>query len=167
MAKESNNQKTKKVEELMKGYLEVCHRAIHENKDTLYSKIAGKAAKLGPDNISFTAVVYDDMPDNIVGKYNINFNIEELELEILSGETPENNFTWKVPLRYLKDVVEERPEWYVEQPLRLDFKWLAERVETETRSLLQKPKWLFGFALGLVVTIASFYIIKRKNISFR
>lgn len=162
----SNHQTNDIVEKLMKDYLEICHRAIHENSDKLYLKIARKISHLGTGNLIFTAIVYDDLPDNVVGKFDINFNIDNLKLKILPEDTLKTAFIWKVPLRYLKDVVEERTDWYIEQPLRLDFKWMTERIETETKSFLQKPKWLFGFAFGLAVTVVSFYFINRKKAAF-
>lgn len=95
------------------------------------------------------------------------FNPDERKLSLISPEGQDAAFSWKIPLDYLKDVVENRPDWYIEHPVMLDWKWLAERTRTESRDLIRKPRLLktgiVGFLLGTAAGALSVYVATRNK----
>ncbi len=161
MSKKTADKHTE-TERLMKGYIDVCHRALSENPNKIYSKLAKKLGDFTTGNIHFTALVYEESPDNIIDEFDITYNLDKQKLKVKPGESNHSLFTWKVPVKYLRDVVDERTEWFVEQPLRLDFKWLTDRLHSEKERFFQKPKFLLGLTLGLAATFTTIYLIKNR-----
>lgn len=152
----------KETERLMKGYIDVCHRAVTENPNKIYAKLSKKLGHFATGNIHFTAQIYDQSPDIITDEFDITYNLDKQKLKVQAGKSQQSLFTWKVPIKYLRDVVDERTEWFVEQPLRLDFKWLTDRLRSNDKPFYQKPKFLLGFSLGLAATFATFYLMKKR-----
>lgn len=164
---EKENQLDVSLEDLMSGYLDICNRAMQENIDKFWYQQAKRLNRILWDESNFHTIVYDLDPDITLDEFMIHFNPDERELSLISPEGQEVAFTWKVPLGYLKDVVENRPDWYIEHPVMLDWKWLTERTRTESMDLMRKPRLLktgiTGFLLGTAAGALSVYLTTRHT----
>lgn len=136
------------LEALLQDYIAVCNRALAENGDSFLFRQAGRLSRLLLDGAHVRALVYDEDPDNIRGEFMIAFDSDMKRLNLVPADSEDAAFTWKAPLDYLRDVAVDRPEWYIERPMMLDWRWIAERTGDEVERLKERPGAL---ALGLSV----------------
>jgi hypothetical protein len=140
------------VKTLITDYLNICNRALRESVGDFWYELGKQINRTLWEEPNFRTLVYDQDPDIIIEDCIIHFDLEKRELSLIPAEEQQVACTWKVPLDYLKDVVENRPEWYIEHPVMLDWKWLTERTRTESRDIMRKPRLLrtaiAGFLLG-------------------
>ncbi len=112
----------KNIDELFQKYLEICNKAIAENKDRFpYKNLMSLSENILGDH-KIDLAVYDDNPK---GAYSLQFRDKKLELAEKPPEKPES--AWRVNRSYLEKVV-SNPEKYVEHPERLDLDWLKSRI---------------------------------------
>lgn len=142
------------VEQLLEEYVAICNRAIAENEDRFLFRQAKKLNRALWGETNFRTLVYDGDPHNVVAEATLHFDPRQRELSVRQSPDGEVAFSWKVSRGYLEDVVRNRPEWYVEHPVRLDWNWLDDRIRDEARSQLEGHGAMVtaatGFALGLV-----------------
>lgn len=118
------------LEPLMREYVAICNHAMAKNKDKFWYQQAHKIGKAVGDGKNFRTLVYEDNPAHTQASFILHFDAGKPELRLDdSANEKEAAFTWKTPVSYLKDVVEERPTWYLEQPTRLDWQWLKARAQ--------------------------------------
>jgi len=154
------------LEDLMNDYLDVCNRAIRENVNNFWYQQAKKLNRMAWDESNFHTIIYDKNPDITLDEFVIHFNPDERELSLTSPEEKDVAFTWKVPLSYLQDVAKNRPDWYIEHPVMLDWKWLTERTRTESMELIGTTKFkagMTGFLLGAATGALSVYLFNHRS----
>lgn len=145
------------VKQLLNDYLEIINRTIKENAGNFWYR---KAIQISDDiweNPYFRVLVYDQDPDSILDDFIVHFDTDENRLS-LSHTDHEVEFSCKIPLNYLEDVVKTRPDWYIRNPLMLDWKWFTDRVGTGSRSFIQKNVYISA-GLGLIAgaILAAFF----------
>lgn len=133
---------------LLVRYAEVVNRAMRRNSHKAWFRKAKQASKLLVGGSKFRTIVYEDDPDKTVAEAILQFDPRTETVRVLEGKEGDVAFTWKVSTAYLSDVVEKRPDWYIDNPLRLDWKWLSDRVGGEWRHRETEPLAL-GFLAGL------------------
>lgn len=138
----------KEARQLLARYAELCNGAIRQNSHKTWFRKAKQASKLVAGNPKFRTIVYESDPDLPLAEATLQFDAGRDAVRILDGDDKDAAFTWKVSTSYLSDVVETRPDWYVANPLRLDWKWFADRVGDEWRERDSEPVAL-GFLVGL------------------
>lgn len=140
------------LEELLSGYLAVCNRVLAKNK--FWYRQVKRLNKVLLDNMNFRTIVYDQDPGQVLGAFTIRFEKENHKMSLLPPGDHNTAFAWKVPVRYLRDVVENRPEWYLRHPVKLDWKWLTTRISDETASRSNGRKALAAGTAGVVLGAA-------------
>ena len=134
---------------LLVRYAEVVNRAMRRNSHKAWFRKAKQASKLLVGGSKFRTIVYEDDPDKTVAEATLQFDARTETVRVIEGDgNGEVAFTWKVSTSYLRDVAETRPDWYVDNPLRLDWKWLSDRAAGEWRRRETEPLAL-GFLAGL------------------
>jgi hypothetical protein len=121
---------------------------MRRNSHKAWFRKAKQASKLLVGGSKFRTIVYEDDPDKTVAEAILQFDPRTETVRVLEGKEGDVAFTWKVSTAYLSDVVEKRPDWYIDNPLRLDWKWLSDRVGGEWRHRETEPLAL-GFLAGL------------------
>lgn len=135
--------------ELLAGYADVVNRAMQRNADKRWFRRAKQASKLLAGGSRFKTLVYDGDSDNVVAEAILHFDADRETVRVVEGKSGRVTFSWKVSTAYLRDVVDNRPDWYIDNPLQLDWKWLSDRAATEWRHRDTEPVAM-GFLLGLV-----------------
>lgn len=133
---------------LLMNYIDICNQAIEKNRDTrMFRQLESLGEKYGrPLNVH--TIIYDRNPGDVVAGAVVRFNPSVPALEMLPVGDYEASLRWKAPLDYLEDVVLRRPDWYLENPLRLDWSWMKERVSDEMDYRVDIPSLATGVALG-------------------
>jgi hypothetical protein len=149
------------IRELLNDYLDICNRAIEENAGNFWYEKAIQLNDAIWENPNFRVMVYDQDPDSIMDEYIVHFNTDITRLS-LSETDQEVEFSCKFPLSYLEDVVKTRPDWYIQNPLMLDWKWFTDRVETGSKNFFQKNKYL-TVGLGLITGAALATFFARRS----
>jgi hypothetical protein len=140
---------------LLERYVEVCNRAIARNSHKTWFRRAKQASKLVVGGSKFRTIVYEGDPDNTVAEATLQFDAGQETVRVLKENDQDVAFSWKVSTSYLGDAADVRPDWYVANPLRLDWKWLSDRASDEWRHRGTEPLAL-GFLAGLAfATIVS------------
>lgn len=148
--------------QIFEDYVEICNRVMSENMDRFWYRQAKRLNRTVWSDANFHTIVYDEHPDRVVGEYTLHFDPDAWELQILPPGDHEVAFSWKVPLEYLDDVVNERPEWYLEHPVMLDGVWMADRIRDEMRGRTGSVVALAaGLAVGVVAGALSAHLIGR------
>jgi hypothetical protein len=147
-AKPSDPIEVKEARQLLVRYAELCNRAIRQNAHKAWFRKAKQASKLVVGGSKFHTIVYENDPGQPVTEATLQFDAGRETIRVLDDDAKDAAFTWKISTSYLRDVVETRPNWYVANPLRLDWKWLADRVGDEWRERNSEPVAL-GFLVGL------------------
>lgn len=106
---------------LFKQYVDVCNRALSSHAAEFpYKQIWGAFRHVaGKEGVR--VAVYDDQPKT---EYALRFEEDHIEAD-RSGD--EESPVVRLNLSYLKQVV-EHPEEYIENPARLDWDWLKNRM---------------------------------------
>lgn len=142
------------LDPLMSEYVALCNRAIAENADRLLFRQAERVSRALWGEAHFRTLVYEDHPRQVLTEYLLHFDADAGRLHLLprGTEAEEVAFTWKTPVSYVRDVVENRPDWYLAHPMQLDWQWMRQRAGDELR---ERPRWAtFGIAGGALVGVA-------------
>jgi hypothetical protein len=139
---------------LLRDYVQVCNRAIRQNAGKTWFRAAKEASKLAVGDANFRTIVYEGDPNRSLAEVILHFDADQDTIRIAPDGTADASLSWKVSTDYLRDVVENRPEWYVANPLMLDWKWLSDRVGRQIGSREGEPL-AFGFLIGLAFACAA------------
>lgn len=133
---------------LLRNYIDICNQAIEQHHDSrMFRQLENLGEKYGrPLNVH--TIIYDRNPGDVVAGAVVRFDPSVPALEMLPVGDYEASLRWKAPLDYLEDVVLRRPDWYLENPLRLDWSWMKERVRDEMDYRVDIPSLATGVALG-------------------
>jgi hypothetical protein len=147
------------IEPLMNKYVTLCNRAIAENEDKFWYQQAKKLNRaIWNDGARFRTLVYGDNPKETQAQFTLHFDVDRHELSLGPDTTEEDvAFTWKTPVSYLQDVVEERPDWYLEHPVRLDWQWLKARANDSLEHSSPRSAFASGFVLGAFIFMLGYY----------
>jgi hypothetical protein len=149
------------IKGLMRDYLDICNRAIDENAGNFWYDKALKVNDAIWDNPWFRVSVYDQDPDKILDEFVVHFNTDNNRLS-LSETTHEVDYSWKFSLNYLEDV-KTRADWYIQNPLMLDWKWFTERVSTGAKSFIQKNNQYISIGLGFITgALLTAFLVRRS-----
>jgi len=107
-------------ERVFQQYLEICNRAIEQNKDKFpYTEIWGARLKTLEEEMKIHAVVFDDRPKlAYILRLTKDMKIKIVEKKVIPPED-----SWPFTYQYLKRVV-DNPKEYIENPARLEWGWL-------------------------------------------
>ncbi|MHA6289660.1 hypothetical protein [Maricaulis sp. CAU 1757] len=144
----------KNLETLVSDYLSVCNKALKDHSDNGIYRQASRLGRVAFGGAPFTAVIYDRHPDETLGEYSLRFDADSHALELSDEEAADDAYVWKVPLSYLRDVVIERPTWFLDHPLMLDWKWLTRRVTDEISEPIEPRSFMLGAIAGITGLIA-------------
>lgn len=109
----------KEYEEVFQQYLEICNRAIEQNRNKFpYTEIWGTRFKTLTTEATLQAIVYDDRPK---AAFKLRLT-KDMKIEIMEKKpVPEEE--WPFTYQYLKRVV-DNPDEYVANPTKLEWGWL-------------------------------------------
>lgn len=109
----------KEYELVFQQYLEICNRAIEQNKNKFpYTEIWGARFKTIEAEAMLQAIVYDDRPKaSFTLRLTKDMKIEIVEKKTISDEE------WPFTYQYLKRVV-DNPKDYIDNPAKLEWGWL-------------------------------------------
>ncbi len=146
------------LEPLMREYVAICNHAMAKSKDQFWYQQAHKISK-AVDGKNFRTLVYEDNPTNTQAAFTLHFDAEKPELRLDDSASEEDAiFTWKTPVSYLKDVVEERPTWYLEQPTRLDWQWLKARANDTLEHRPPASTLTTGILIGAATFALGYFV---------
>jgi hypothetical protein len=150
------------IKDLMHDYVDICNRAIEKNTGNFWYDKAIQLNDAIWDKPYFRVSVYDQNPDKILEHFIVHFNTDKSRLS-LSETDQEVEFSCKFTLNYLEDVVRTRPDYYIQNPLMLDWKWFTDRVGTGTKSFIQNNKYL-SIGLGLITgALLTVFLVRRSK----
>jgi hypothetical protein len=158
-----STQRKEELERLLSDYVALCNRAIAENEDAFWVRQAKRLNRALWGGASFRALVYDENPSDPLAAFVIHFDADDGVLSLASAEEHEVAFTWAAPLRYLEDVVRERPRWYLDHPTRLDWSWLEHRVRDEAAHRFDGRSFAVGALLGAAVASLVGTLLGRRR----
>ena len=115
------------VEEMFKKYLEICNKALSENKDRFPYKFILDAAKEKLSEKTVSIELYDDRPKLQCDVKMVDNQIDVVECKEINAQ----NLPWQVKLSYLQRVI-ENPDEFIENPAKIDWDWLQDQIEFET-----------------------------------
>lgn len=122
MKKAQQIKDAQEYEEVFQQYLEICNRAIEQNKKKFpYTEILGARFNTLKDEKEATlqAIVYDDRPK-------VEFTLKltkDMKIEIVKKKPIAADEEWPFTYQYLKRVV-DNPKEYIENPAKLEWGWL-------------------------------------------
>lgn len=149
------------IKDLMYEYLDVCNLAIEKNSGNFWYDKAIQLNNAIWDKPYFRVSVYDKDPDKILEDFIVHFNTDKSGLS-LSHSFHEAEFSCKFPLSYLEDV-KTRPDFYIQNPLMLDWKWFTDRISTGSQTLFQNNKYL-SIGLGLITgALLTVFLVRRSS----
>jgi len=113
---------SQEYEQVFQQYLEICNRAIEQNKNKFpYTEIWGARLKTLENEMNIHAVVFDDRPKlAYILQLTKDMKIKIVEKKIIPPED-----SWPFTYQYLKRVV-DNPQEYIENPAKLEWGWLKE-----------------------------------------
>lgn len=149
---------------LLADYIDVCNEAIEQNRDTRWFQQLSRLSRKYGKPVNLRAIVYDRNPDDVVTGAVVRFNPFGPQLEMLpAGDYDMASLAWKLPLDYLEDVTLQRSAWYIENPLRLDFSWMKERLRDEVQYHADMPSLATGFIAGAFAGLLLGWTRKKKS----
>lgn len=111
---------TQDYEQVFQQYLEVCNRAIEQNKNKFpYTEIWGERLKSLKEEAVVHAVIFDDR-----AKLAVKLRLTpDMKIEIAEKKPIPPEDAWPFTYQYLKRVV-ENPKEYIDNPAKLEWGWL-------------------------------------------
>lgn len=120
MPSEKENKDAAEYEQVFQQYLEICNRAIEQNKSKFpYTEIWGARLKALKDEMEIEAIVYDDRPK---AAFMLRLT-KDMKIEIVEKKALPPEDAWPFTYQYLKRVV-DNPQDYIENPAKLEWGWL-------------------------------------------
>jgi len=118
LAKQMND--AQEYEEVFQKYLEICNRAIEQNKSKFpYTEIWGARLKALEEEMKVEAIVYDDRPK---AAFTLRLT-RDMKIEIVEKKPIKTDDEWPFTYQYLKRVV-DNPQDYIDNPAKLEWGWL-------------------------------------------
>jgi hypothetical protein len=110
----------KEYDLVFQQYLEICNRAIEQNKNKFpYTEIWGARLKELKEEMDIHAVVFDDRP-KLAYKLRLT---KDMKIEIAEKKELPPEDAWPFTYQYLKRVV-DNPKDYIDNPAKLEWGWL-------------------------------------------
>jgi hypothetical protein len=107
-------------EQVFQQYLEICNRAIEQNKTKFpYTEIWGARLKDLKEEVKIHAVVFDDRPKLA---YMLRLT-PDMKIEIAEKKELPPEDAWPFTYQYMRRVV-DHPAEYIANPARLEWGWL-------------------------------------------
>ena len=113
---------SKDIHQLFARFLEVCNKAIAAHKDEFPYKYIWEAAENMQSSEGLHVTVYDGRP-----KVDYTLRLKNKRIKVTEESVNPSVVGWRINTSYMKEVV-ENPDWYIDQPARLDWHWLKNRV---------------------------------------
>ena len=110
------------IDDLFNQFLEVCNQAMEAHKDEFPYKQIWEAAEQLQREKGLHVTIYDDEP-----KGDFQLRLQDKHIELLSDSEDDSGEGWRINKSYMKRVV-ENPEEYIEEPAKLDWDWLKNRL---------------------------------------
>lgn len=152
------------VEALLSDYVALCNLAMAENQDKFWFRQAKRLTTAVLGGAKARTLVYDEEPGDVVGEFVVCLDPDRKVFKVQSPEEEKDTtYTWRVSTDFLKDVVHERPEWYLNNPTMLDWMWAKDRL-SDAAERIDGRSFTTGFVLGaaLVVVLAMFSVPKVR-----
>ncbi len=111
-------------EQLFLRYLEICNEALDCNKDKFPYKQIWHAAQKFLQDKNISLAVYDDNPKVT---YNLSINDNHIDVVSKKVEGKKSDGAWHVNMSYMEKVV-SNPEEYINNPAKIDWDWLRNRL---------------------------------------
>ena len=144
------------AERLLKDYVAVVNRVLEENRGKFPYEHALRAARTFWGERPIRTLVYGRDPQDLLGVFFLRLEPDTDALAVLPPGDHDFGITWKASMRYLWDVAANRPQWYAEHPMMLDWSWFKTRISDEaSRQARERPALVggaVGFVLGALVT---------------
>jgi len=119
-AKQIKDAQAEEYEQIFQKYLEICNRALEQNKTTFpYAEILGARFKAMEAEATLHATIYDDRPKI---EFVLHFT-RDMKIEIMEKMPVASEGDWPFNYLYLKNVV-DNPQEYIENPAKLEWGWL-------------------------------------------
>jgi hypothetical protein len=149
------------IKDLMSEYLDVCNLAIDKNAGNFWYEKAIQLNNAIWEKPYFRVSVYDKDPDKTLEEFIVHFSTYNNRLS-LSHSVNEVEFSCKFPLSYIEDVL-TRPDFFIQNPLMLDWKWFTDRVSTGSQTFFQNNKYL-SIGLGLITgALLTLFLVRRSS----
>ena len=111
--------------DLFMGYLDVVNEALGKHEDTpVIGDLANWITDLS-ESKKIGAAIYDSDPDSPFDYFTVRIANGKVQLDSRGKNEPDVD--WRVSQDFLQEV-NENPEKYVDNPLKLDLDWLKSRV---------------------------------------
>jgi len=110
---------------LFMGALDVSNRALDELREAPVIKELLPMLEKQATGRKFGVAVYKDDPATPHDYYTVRVQNHMIQLDSHGKDAPE--IDWKVSMDYLRNV-NENPQAYIDNPLKLDFDWLRHRL---------------------------------------
>ncbi len=120
-----SKQPTNDSYDLFLGALDVINDALSALRDKPVIKDIISLMDKQAAGSKFGVEIYSSDPDAPHDYYTIRANKQRLELVSRGKDSP--SIDWKVSTDYLRDI-NENPQKYIDNPLKLDIDWLAHRL---------------------------------------
>jgi signal transduction histidine kinase len=116
-------------EQVFQQYLEICNRAIEQNKGIFpYTEIWGARLEALEEDMKVQAIVFDDRPKVA---YMLRFT-KAMKIEIVQKNAIPPEDAWPFTYQYLKRVV-ENPQDYIDNPAKLEWGWMQPILGSKDR----------------------------------
>ena len=114
------NEDTIGYEKIFQEYVEICNKAIEQNKGKFpYTEIWGARFNALKEEATLHAIVYDDRPKM---SYRLRLT-KDMKIEIVEKKIMAPEAAWPFTYQYLKRVV-EHPKEYIDNPAKLEWGFL-------------------------------------------
>jgi hypothetical protein len=139
------------VEALVSSYVALCNQVLAEHDHKLWFRQARQLGMALVGGTCFSALVYDRNPANGLAEFTLCIDRDEQAFRLLPPSHQDVAFTWRVPVDYLQDVVQQRPGWYRDNPLMLDLAWMQARLRDEAAQRVNSGTLAVAFLAGMIV----------------
>lgn len=110
------------IDALFRQYVMICNQALQAHAHEFPYKQIWNAVERLQSSKPVDLTIYDDEP-----QHHYKVSLQDHHIDLVQDEEDETHQGWKLNTSYLRRVV-ENPEEYINQPARLDWDWLKDRV---------------------------------------
>lgn len=111
---------------MLNGALDVVNESMDKYRDKPVIKSVMSLVDDQTAGRKFGVAIYGENPEHPFDYYTIRLHNKRLEMVSRGKDHPD--IDWKVSIDYLEDINDE-PQKYVDNPLKLDFDWLKHRLQ--------------------------------------